>query len=135
MIIGYTSNAAKGLQAQLASGGEFAVHSRVLGNVLYLMASLTSKTTTIRQLEEIVRKSLDLPPGPKFEEPSERKVAPLEQEEEFFEEEAEPTEEEAQSSEHIGEQDPVDRLEAHQDELNRNLNLLNKSLGRFLQDK
>ncbi|KAL4905268.1 hypothetical protein BDW74DRAFT_185307 [Aspergillus multicolor] len=56
---GYTSTAAKGLQARLAaSGPEFNVHSRVLGNVLYLMSSITSKQETLRTIEGILREAL-----------------------------------------------------------------------------
>ncbi|KKK12785.1 hypothetical protein P175DRAFT_0503637 [Aspergillus ochraceoroseus IBT 24754] len=56
---GYTSTAAKGLQERLAAGGPgFNVHSRVLGNVLYLMSSLTSKRETLRDIERLVRKGL-----------------------------------------------------------------------------
>ncbi|RDW83826.1 adenosylmethionine-8-amino-7-oxononanoate aminotransferase [Aspergillus mulundensis] len=56
---GYTSTAAKGLQARLAAGGpEFNVHSRVLGNVLYLMSSITSKQETLRTIEGILREAL-----------------------------------------------------------------------------
>lgn len=56
---GYTSNAAKGLQQQLAIGGEhFNVHSRVLGNVLYLMSSVTSKPESLKELESLLRSSL-----------------------------------------------------------------------------
>lgn len=56
---GYTSTAAKGLQQQLAIGGEqFNVHSRVLGNVLYLMSSVTSKPESLQELENLLRSSL-----------------------------------------------------------------------------
>lgn len=58
---GYTSNAAKGLQQKLAAGANdqgFIVHSRVLGNVLYLMSSLTSKRESIQALERLVRSAL-----------------------------------------------------------------------------
>ncbi|KAL3456082.1 pyridoxal phosphate-dependent transferase [Aspergillus heterothallicus] len=56
---GYTSTAAKGLQARLAAGGpQFNVHSRVLGNVLYLMSSVISKKDTIRGIESILREAL-----------------------------------------------------------------------------
>ncbi|KAJ6150931.1 hypothetical protein N7470_007525 [Penicillium chermesinum] len=55
----YTSNAAKGLQKSLAKGSEkFNVHSRVLGNVLYLMSSVTSKPESVREVENILRASL-----------------------------------------------------------------------------
>ncbi|KAH1299619.1 hypothetical protein KXW39_002191 [Aspergillus fumigatus] len=56
---GYTSTAAKGLQQRLSAGGpQFNVHSRVLGNVLYLMSSITSKPETVRGLEELLRSAL-----------------------------------------------------------------------------
>ncbi|KAJ0425274.1 pyridoxal phosphate-dependent transferase [Aspergillus carlsbadensis] len=56
---GYTSTAAKGLQARLAAGGpQFNVHSRVLGNVLYLMSSVTSKKNTLRDIEGLLREAL-----------------------------------------------------------------------------
>jgi dethiobiotin synthetase/adenosylmethionine--8-amino-7-oxononanoate aminotransferase len=56
---GYTSNAAKGLQQQLTLGGDkFNVHSRVLGNVLYLMSSVTSKPESLQELENLLRSSL-----------------------------------------------------------------------------
>ncbi|OJJ69057.1 hypothetical protein ASPBRDRAFT_46339 [Aspergillus brasiliensis CBS 101740] len=56
---GYTSTAAQGLQQRLAAGGEhFAVHSRVLGNVLYLMASVTSTPDALREIEEVLRAAL-----------------------------------------------------------------------------
>jgi dethiobiotin synthetase/adenosylmethionine--8-amino-7-oxononanoate aminotransferase len=53
---GYTSTAASGLQKNLLkigreAEGSFGIHSRVLGNVLYLMASQTSKVTTLRAIE------------------------------------------------------------------------------------
>ncbi|KAL4954024.1 pyridoxal phosphate-dependent transferase [Aspergillus filifer] len=56
---GYTSTAAKGLQTRLAAGGpHFNVHSRVLGNVLYLMSSVTSKQETLRTIEGLLREAL-----------------------------------------------------------------------------
>lgn len=56
---GYTSTAAKGLQQELAVGGDqFNVHSRVLGNVLYLMSSVTSKPESLREMERMLRSSL-----------------------------------------------------------------------------
>ncbi|KAJ5722234.1 Pyridoxal phosphate-dependent transferase major region subdomain 2 [Penicillium malachiteum] len=56
---GYTSNAAKGLQQDLAAGGDqFNVHSRVLGNVLYLMSSVTSKPESLKEMERLLRSSL-----------------------------------------------------------------------------
>ncbi|KAL2828150.1 putative bifunctional diaminopelargonate synthase [Aspergillus cavernicola] len=56
---GYTSTAAKGLQARLTAGGpHFNVHSRVLGNVLYLMSSVTSKKESLREIESLLREAL-----------------------------------------------------------------------------
>lgn len=56
---GYTSDAAKGLQQKLAAGGEqFNVHSRVLGNVLYLMSSVTSQPESLQEMETMLRSSL-----------------------------------------------------------------------------
>lgn len=56
---GYTSTAARGLQQQLStSDGKFNVHSRVLGNVLYLMSSLTSQPEALRSIEGLLREAL-----------------------------------------------------------------------------
>ncbi|KAJ5889632.1 hypothetical protein N7504_010442 [Penicillium tannophilum] len=56
---GYNSTAAKGLQQKLAAGGDqFNVHSRVLGNVLYLMSSVTSKPESLQELESLLRSAL-----------------------------------------------------------------------------
>ncbi|KAJ5737093.1 Pyridoxal phosphate-dependent transferase major region subdomain 2 [Penicillium malachiteum] len=56
---GYTSNAAKGLQQNFRAGGDqFNVHSRVLGNVLYLMSSVTSKPESLKEMERLLRSSL-----------------------------------------------------------------------------
>ncbi|CAL5868918.1 uncharacterized protein PFLUO_LOCUS3145 [Penicillium psychrofluorescens] len=56
---GYTSTASKGLQQKLATGGDqFNVHSRVLGNVLYLMSSVTSKPQSLREMEALLRSAL-----------------------------------------------------------------------------
>ncbi|KAJ5757327.1 uncharacterized protein N7511_006021 [Penicillium nucicola] len=56
---GYTSNAAKGLQTKLSIGGDkFNVHSRVLGNVLYLMSSVTSKSESLQEMEKLLRSAL-----------------------------------------------------------------------------
>lgn len=58
-ILGYNSTAAKGLQQKLAAGGDqFNVHSRVLGNVLYLMSSVTSKPESLQELESLLRSAL-----------------------------------------------------------------------------
>ncbi|KAK2811204.1 hypothetical protein FQN50_002301 [Emmonsiellopsis sp. PD_5] len=57
---GYNSNAAASLQRQLsiATSEGFNVHSRVLGNVLYLMSSLTSKPDVLRMIEKALRSAL-----------------------------------------------------------------------------
>lgn len=56
---GYNSNVAKGLQQKLAFGGDqFNVHSRVLGNVIYLMSSVTSKPESLQEMERLLRSSL-----------------------------------------------------------------------------
>ncbi|KAH0565441.1 hypothetical protein GP486_001158 [Trichoglossum hirsutum] len=57
---GYTSTAANTLRETLfnRSGADWNVHSRVLGNVLYLMASQTSKMETLRSIEGAVRGAL-----------------------------------------------------------------------------
>ncbi|KAJ5263398.1 Pyridoxal phosphate-dependent transferase major region subdomain 2 [Penicillium angulare] len=56
---GYTSNVAKGLQQKLAVGGDqFNVHSRVLGNIIYLMSAVTSKPDSLREMERLLRSSL-----------------------------------------------------------------------------
>ncbi|KAK5657611.1 hypothetical protein OQA88_3190 [Cercophora sp. LCS_1] len=57
---GYKSNAAKGLQATLLRGSEKegAVHSRVLGNVLYLMTGQKTSEDEVRRVERLVRRSL-----------------------------------------------------------------------------
>lgn len=54
---GYTSTAAKGLQEGLAAKNSqgFSIHSRVLGNVLYLMASMRSTPENLREIEALVR--------------------------------------------------------------------------------
>ncbi|OLN85757.1 Bifunctional dethiobiotin synthetase/7,8-diamino-pelargonic acid aminotransferase, mitochondrial [Colletotrichum chlorophyti] len=61
---GYQSNAAADLQSSLLEGGagiegnRWNVHSRVLGNVLYLMTSQTTKQEDIERLESLLRKAL-----------------------------------------------------------------------------
>lgn len=55
----YTSTVAKGLQQNLAvGGGQFNVHSRVLGNVLYLMSSVTSTQDSLQEMESLPCTSL-----------------------------------------------------------------------------
>lgn len=55
---GYSSSAATGLQRDMLGGAQFGVHSRVLGNVFYLMASQTSKSSTLREMERLLCKAL-----------------------------------------------------------------------------
>ncbi|KAG5939079.1 hypothetical protein E4U53_007896 [Claviceps sorghi] len=60
---GYTSTAAAGLRESLAAGkpgrgGPWNVHSRVLGNVLYVMTSQVTPPETVRQLSELLVESL-----------------------------------------------------------------------------
>ncbi|ERF70491.1 hypothetical protein EPUS_07347 [Endocarpon pusillum Z07020] len=57
---GYTSNAAADLQSTLfgISDGGFVVHSRVLGNVLYLMASMTSNQESLAAIEKTLMRAL-----------------------------------------------------------------------------
>ncbi|KND91558.1 Bifunctional dethiobiotin synthetase/7,8-diamino-pelargonic acid aminotransferase, mitochondrial [Tolypocladium ophioglossoides CBS 100239] len=63
---GYSSNAAIGLREALSqgskagAGGPWNVHARVLGNVLYVMASQTTSETSIRQITDLLGKSLAL---------------------------------------------------------------------------
>ncbi|KAH7348727.1 onanonoxo-7-onima-8-eninoihtemlysoneda [Rhexocercosporidium sp. MPI-PUGE-AT-0058] len=50
---GYSSTAATGLQTKLLNRSvDFKIHVRVLGNVLYMMASQTSKPETLRGIEK-----------------------------------------------------------------------------------
>ncbi|KAG5962450.1 hypothetical protein E4U58_003855, partial [Claviceps cyperi] len=62
---GYSSNAAVGLRENLAAGrpggeaGPWNVHSRVLGNVLYIMVSQVTSQESVRQLCELLVESLD----------------------------------------------------------------------------
>jgi dethiobiotin synthetase/adenosylmethionine--8-amino-7-oxononanoate aminotransferase len=59
MQIGYSSSAATGLQQKmLETRTEFNIHSRVLGNVFYLMASQTSKTETLVGIEKLLEDAL-----------------------------------------------------------------------------
>ena len=62
LVIGYTSTAAKGLQQKLARGesdlSNFNVHSRVLGNVLYLMASMKSTPCDLSRIENLLRNAV-----------------------------------------------------------------------------
>ncbi|CAD0082500.1 unnamed protein product, partial [Aureobasidium vineae] len=58
---GYTSTAATGLRDTLLhnSSSENAIHSRVLGNVLYLMASMTTSPDTIASIQKKVQAAMD----------------------------------------------------------------------------
>jgi dethiobiotin synthetase/adenosylmethionine--8-amino-7-oxononanoate aminotransferase len=61
---GYASTAATGLRDRLFAGvggksGEPVVHSRVLGNVLYLMGAMTSTPETLKGVEETVLRALE----------------------------------------------------------------------------
>lgn len=61
---GYSSTAAVGLREALGrgraagAGGPWNVHARVLGNVLYVMASQTTSETSIGQITDLLRESL-----------------------------------------------------------------------------
>ncbi|KAH0291198.1 PLP-dependent transferase [Aureobasidium namibiae CBS 147.97] len=57
---GYTSTAATGLRDTLLhdSSSENAIHSRVLGNVLYLMASMTTTPDTIASIQRKVQAAM-----------------------------------------------------------------------------
>jgi dethiobiotin synthetase/adenosylmethionine--8-amino-7-oxononanoate aminotransferase len=58
-VIGYSSTAATGLQKKLLGGSDdFKTHVRVLGNVLYMMASQTSKPETLRSIEKTLLDTL-----------------------------------------------------------------------------
>lgn len=58
---GYASTAATGLRDKLLAGDgkESVIHSRVLGNVLYLMSALTTPGETISVIEETVLEALE----------------------------------------------------------------------------
>lgn len=62
---GYSSNAAQGLRDALAQGGEdgtdrsWNVQSRVLGNVLYIMASQTTTEESIGQIADAIHNALN----------------------------------------------------------------------------
>jgi bifunctional dethiobiotin synthetase / adenosylmethionine---8-amino-7-oxononanoate aminotransferase len=59
--VGYNSSAAVGLQKKLLEGSEdFKVHSRVLGNVFYLMAGQMSKRETLLSIEYLLLDVLPL---------------------------------------------------------------------------
>ena len=59
---GYTSTAGAGLRDTLLQGfpeSDQVVHSRVLGNVLYLMASMTTKKEDLANIEKMVNLALE----------------------------------------------------------------------------
>nr|DAA33948.1 TPA_inf: bifunctional dethiobiotin synthetase/adenosylmethionine-8-amino-7-oxononanoate aminotransferase [Epichloe festucae E2368] len=62
---GYSSNAALGLRERLNAGrtggesGPWNVHSRVLGNVLYVMASQMTSEESVKQLSELLMESIN----------------------------------------------------------------------------
>lgn len=57
---GYTSSAAVGLRDSLLfEKGRVQIHSRVLGNVIYLMASLTSMQRSLSSVEDTFMQKLD----------------------------------------------------------------------------
>ncbi|KAK9235445.1 pyridoxal phosphate-dependent transferase [Lipomyces kononenkoae] len=57
---GYTSSISQDLQSRLVQGKgrEWNIHSRSLGNVIYLMSSLTSTKQNIREIEEFVGRAI-----------------------------------------------------------------------------
>jgi dethiobiotin synthetase/adenosylmethionine--8-amino-7-oxononanoate aminotransferase len=59
-ILGYTSLAAQGLHQRLLQVGEkgWCVHSRVLGNVIYFMTSLTVSPETVKAVEDLLLEEL-----------------------------------------------------------------------------
>jgi dethiobiotin synthetase/adenosylmethionine--8-amino-7-oxononanoate aminotransferase len=61
-LSGYTSTAAIGLRDALCHEGsafKMSVHTRILGNVIYFMAALTSKPVHLRAVEEALLEKLD----------------------------------------------------------------------------
>jgi len=57
---GYTSHAAQGLHKTLLQDKDgWAIHSRVLGNVIYFMSSQTSTPKQLRQIQDRLLQSLD----------------------------------------------------------------------------
>lgn len=59
--VGYTSTAATGLRDKMLQGtgsADNVIHSRVLGNVLYLMASMTTTRETLSGVEKIVQEAM-----------------------------------------------------------------------------
>lgn len=76
---GYKSNASRALQAELLGGARDImgsnVHSRVLGNVLYLMTSQTTGVETVRRLEQRLLRAEALGGTPEEEEVEEEAEA------------------------------------------------------------
>ncbi|KAJ8118362.1 hypothetical protein OPT61_g622 [Boeremia exigua] len=61
---GYTSSAAVGLRdALLFDRNKIRIHSRILGNVIYLMASMKTNSSQLAVIEEIFRQKLDAMDG------------------------------------------------------------------------
>ncbi|KAM0328630.1 hypothetical protein ACHAQA_005042 [Verticillium albo-atrum] len=59
--VGYTSKASAMLQACLRDGkGSWDVHTRVLGNVLYVMTGQTTEKEAVRDMEGLIQRALDL---------------------------------------------------------------------------
>ncbi|EME39930.1 hypothetical protein DOTSEDRAFT_178788 [Dothistroma septosporum NZE10] len=59
---GYASTAATGLRDKMLAGdgvGNAVIHSRVLGNVLYLMAAMTTPEETLKDVQETVIEALE----------------------------------------------------------------------------
>lgn len=59
--LGYKSNAALKLQRALLNGDKEAmwnVHSRVLGNVLYIMGSQKSRKDDVAEISSMIRRAL-----------------------------------------------------------------------------
>ena len=64
---GYASGVAAKYQAQLldkVGQHDLAIHSRVLGNVMYFMTSLTCTPETVKAVEGALREVFGLPPMP-----------------------------------------------------------------------
>lgn len=61
-VTGYTSSAAIGLRDQLlhntSGASDVRIHSRVLGNVIYLMASMVTTSAHLRNVEEAFMEKL-----------------------------------------------------------------------------
>ncbi|KAI5300719.1 hypothetical protein KEM56_002244 [Ascosphaera pollenicola] len=55
---GYASSAAQVFQQKLLAGENDNVHARVLGNVLYLMCSITSRRKDLEHIEQLVKEAL-----------------------------------------------------------------------------